>query len=258
MSAPGTDGAPRRGGRPPQRADHNGSVQIPLTVIGGTQLAAAFLWATLVVFGNGYLEPTPAFTYGCGLLLMATVALVGIALSHGRWAWRLTLGVIGMEAIAAVLVEPTAWWWVGLLISAAGLILTLGPWIDPHVRQLPPAAPLPKESMALMLGLLGLPSVLALTNEIDVWAGVLAAVGVITAWAYGRAFVVGLWAARTLLLPLALAVAFTGGWVRARRRRERSLGPDLVLLERRCAQCGDPIRPAAGSDQSGVRGARAT
>ncbi len=191
------------------------AVNIPFTVIGGVQFTAALLWASLVAFGASYFDPTPSLFYASGLLLLAIVALLGLTVSHGRWAWGLTIGVFGLEAVAAVLVEPTAWWWAGLAVSAGAVFITVGPWIDPHVRQLPPPTPLPNQSLGLMIGLLFFPSILALTNEIDVWAAILALGAVVVAWAYGRAFVTGLWASRLLLLPLAVVVAVTGSWIRA-------------------------------------------
>lgn len=190
-------------------------MRVPFPLIGGIQFLAALTWASVLVFTTGLLEPSPALLYACCLLLLATVALAGLAINHGRWALLLSFGVIGMEALAALLVAATPPWWIAISATALALVATAGPWMDPYVRQLSPPTPLPPESMALMLGLLAYPAILALTNTVDVWSWILAIASVVIAWAYGRALLAGLWSARLALIPLAVPVMLAGGWLRA-------------------------------------------
>ncbi len=123
-------------------------------------LAAALTLITSLTWAGALtVSPKPwtaltAAVIAAGLLVTAAVAVTMVVVQSSPVGYRLSWGLVAMEALIAGLQPITALWWAGvILISAAGAVLTdstLGGWI----RQQPPPTPVPASSLALCLLLL--------------------------------------------------------------------------------------------------------
>jgi hypothetical protein len=167
---------------------------------------SALMWAMRLVLPGGSLSPQSAALLGLDILLLATVALTGLLVTHGRWAHRLGWAVVALEGVAAALTDPNVLWWSALAVSALSVVAWTGPWLQGWVRLLPAAAGPPSRAVLLALGLLLLPAVVALTNPGGPgWEGWLLAGGsLLLALLYTKAVTVALWVLRFGLVVLAL------------------------------------------------------
>ena len=178
-------------------------------LLAASAQAAALVWVVALIVENTPFQTAPAFLIGLGLLVMSTVATVGMIVVGGRWAHRLGLAAIAMTAIVAVVRPIDAIWMVGVLVSALALGALVSPPLLASIRRLPSASGPPPRAVLPALLLLAAPCLLGLAgNEAAVWA--LLTVGVsapIVAFVYSRVLPGGLLAIR-LLWPL-LAIALT-------------------------------------------------
>ncbi|MDP8959234.1 MAG: hypothetical protein M3N51_08560 [Actinomycetota bacterium] len=178
-------------------------------------LVASVLWAIKLSFSQGTVAPDAAALLGADLVVLTVVAATGLLLVHGRWAKRLAQLLLAAQALLAVFVSLDPWWWAALAATAGGMVAIGGPWLDGWVRRLPGAAGPPPLAVALALGLLALPALVALSSPggLGVVHWLLATAAVLVAWAYGRAMRPGIWTARFLpliALPAALASPLPG------------------------------------------------
>ncbi len=186
-------------------------------VVGAIFGLSALMWALRLALPGSSLSSQSAALLGLDVLLVATVALTGLLVAHGRWARRLGWAVFVLQGAAAALTEPDAVWWSALAISAVGVVAWTGPWLQGWVRQLPAAAGPPARAVLLALGLLLLPAVVALTNPVGPgWEGWLLAVASIAlAYLYAKAVTAALWVLRiglvVLAMPAVLAAPPWGG-----------------------------------------------
>ena len=196
-------------------------------------LVSALLWAgALLAVPGPWSDPQVAMLAG-GLLVLATVALVGVVVKGSRWGRRLAgalaIGQLGLAVMASV----SAWWWMAVAASGATLALVGGPWLSTAERRRAPQLGPPSRAVLLLCVLACLPVLLAAV-AVDglggAWA--LAALSAATAVAYAKALPGSLFSARFIVPSVAVAAAFTtplaglaGGGAGWRRRHMGRLVP---------------------------------
>lgn len=217
----------------------------PPVAIASLQLVAALTWSTALVMWNG---GAPGTVLALDLLLLAIVAVVGLVLTHGRWARNLAGSLIGYEALLAVTgtIEPI--WWIGVVASAGAAIGLGGPWLQSWLRRFPRADGPPVPAVLAPLAMLAMPTAVAVSHPIGVVGWLLIGVSLLGAWSYARAHLVTLWGLRVAYLPLAvwaawdrwpngflivgLAAAIAGLlWTRAAFQATRDLEPRRVHVK---------------------------
>jgi hypothetical protein len=146
-----------------------------------------------------------------GLLAMATVGMVGLTVTGGRWAHRTSLcGVTAMLVLAAL--RPIdALWVIALVATLLAGIALLSPPLTSEVRRLPAATGPPIRAVLVPLILIGLPYVLGVAAWSDPSSGTLV-VGLgapLAALWFARVFPGGLYVVRLIWPALAIGLAST-------------------------------------------------
>jgi len=117
-------------------------------------LITSLTWAGALTTSPKPWTASSAGVIAAGLLVTAAVAVTLVVVQSSPVGYRLSWGLLVVEAVIAGLQPITAFWSAGvLLIAATGALLTdstLGGWI----RQQPPPTPVPASSLALCLLLL--------------------------------------------------------------------------------------------------------
>ena len=175
-------------------------------VVAGSLGVSTLLWALRLALPGNLISPQSAVLFALDLLVVATVAITGLLVAHGRWAKRLGWVTLAMHGVAAAISDPDTLWWFALIASAVTAAAWAGPWLRGWVRLLPAAAGPPSRAVLLVLGLVLVPAVVALTNPSGPgWQGWLLAIGALgLAFFYARAVVPALWLLRVGLIPLSL------------------------------------------------------
>lgn len=169
-----------------------------LAIFLGTSLAAAGL-------AVGELDLPSNSMVVVGLLLLTTVACIGLTVNHGRWASRTLVCTTLVSTLLAMLSIPSPLWYAAVGGVGVSVVLLVSGALEPLVRQLPPPAPLPRPTLLLLLGLIGTPLLVGLVGGGSPAHVTFAVVAVLLAWRLGQGGPVSLWLNR-LLLPL------TGIW----------------------------------------------
>jgi len=186
-------------------------------IASASVLVAGFVWGMRLINAPAPFDDGSAALLGISLVVGAAVATLGLVLARGRWARRLALGLLAVQVGLAAVMELSGWGIVALVATAVSIVLVAGPWLDGFLRRLPPAEPIPPAAMALGLGLVVVPGILAATSpggvEVVHWAAAFTALA--TAWAFARALRIGLWSARVvvpvLLVAAGVASTLVGG-----------------------------------------------
>ncbi len=146
-----------------------------------------------------------------GLLIFSVIAAVGLLVPRGRWARNLSRGLLAFEAALAVTTPLQGWAVAALAATGVGIVGIQGKWFDGWLRRLPAADGPGLKTMGLILGCIALVPVIGISSPsgVVVRQGLLGAAGIVIAWGYGKANMWGLWAARLLLLPLAVVAALS-------------------------------------------------
>lgn len=178
-------------------------------------LLVGLVWIVALVVESDPFEAAPTVLIGVGLVVMATVATVGLIVVGGRWAHRLGLATMLFTVVLAVIRDIDFMWWMGTVTTALGLIALLSPTVTSSIRKLPAASGPPPRAIAPALILLGVPAVLGLVgNAAEPWA--LLVVGLIApnaAFLYSRVVPGGLLAIRLIWPLMTLALTPWLGWV---------------------------------------------
>jgi len=169
----------------------------------------------LIVNDSDPLAPASGTVVALVLIVGGLTAAVGILLARSRWARSLLLS-LGLAHIGLIWWsgEPSLWRAVavaGFIVEAAGA----GPGARGWLRRRAGADGPPPIAVALLIGLLAFPAVVALSNpaRLPGLAIVGIAAAVVAAIVYSRSGVVALWALRTLVpLGALLATAATPRW----------------------------------------------
>ena len=183
-------------------------------VIAATIMLASVAWALALMFGSGPLADSAAALLAADQLVVGTVIGVGVVLSRGRWTRRAAYALLGGQAMLGVFLEADGWWIAAVLLTAGGIAAVSGPWLRGWLRKLPRADGPPPKAVAMNLGLLSLPALVAVTGfqGVPVTGWLLSGFAVIAGWAYSQAWLSGLWAVRLGLPVLGLAAALSLPW----------------------------------------------
>jgi len=231
-------------------------------------VAAGLLWAGALVT---WLEGSRAAVAALDLLLVTTVGVVGLALTHGRWARHLLGLVVAYEVLLAAFRPIDLWWWVASAGSAAAAIALLGPSLDTWVRRAPRADAPPNPAVLAPLIMLATPTVVALSGRVGLAGWLLVGTSIIGAWSYARAHTVTLWALRFGYVPVGLWAAAQAGlagliivvpvgtvgallWSSGARTAVEALEPRRVSVRPVFPEMAPPeVLDAAGYDERGRR-----
>jgi hypothetical protein len=178
-------------------------------ILISTPLVAAIAWIVALIVDPGDFVPASVLLIGLGLLSMATVAVVGIALSGGQWARRLALAVVVANSLVALNRPIDAIWFVAMALTAVSLLAMYLPTVTARIRKLPAASGPPPRSVLTPILLLTVPFSVGLTAvEGESWA--MMSVGVtalLAAFLYARVISGGLLAVRIVWPAIALGTA---------------------------------------------------
>lgn len=175
---------------------------------------ASLTWALALLVDASPLEAAPALLVGLGILVMSTVAMIGMIAVGGRWAHRLGLVDIGFMVVLAVIRPIDVVWAVAVGVTAISLLALLSPIVTRSIRKLPSASGPPPRAITPPLLLLATPAVLGfLGNSAEPWALLMVGIGAPNvAWLYSRVIPGGLLAVRLIWPALAVVLAPWLGW----------------------------------------------
>ncbi len=178
-------------------------------IAASSVLLAGSLWGLRLIAASEPFADGSGALLAVSMVITSAVASLGLVLARGRWARRLALAILATQVGLAMVMDLDAWGAITLAVTALSIGLVAGPWLDDFLRRLPPAEPLPAGAMALALGLVVGPGLLALSSpggvEVMHWAAGLASL--VTAWAFTRALRLGLWSARVAVPVLLVGAA---------------------------------------------------
>jgi hypothetical protein len=177
-------------------------------VVSASVMLAGALWGLRLINAPAPFADSSGALLAVGLILVSAVSSLGMVLARGAWARRLSGALLAGQVALALVMDLDGWGFVALAGTVLAIGLVAGPWLDGFLRRLPPSEPIPPAAMALGLGLVAVPGVVAVSSPggIEVAHWVAAVVSLATAWGFARAFRVGLWSAR-LMVPAALVGA---------------------------------------------------
>lgn len=176
-----------------------------------TPLVAALLWAVALAVDTGPLAPGSVLLIVTGLLAPATVGMVGVTVTGGRWAHRTLLLVVAAMLLLAVVRPIDALWVIALAVTVLSGIALFSPALTAGLRKLPAAVGLPARAVVLPLILIGLPFPLGVAAWSEVSPGTLV-VGLsapLAALWFARVFPGGLYVVRVIWPIMAIGLAFT-------------------------------------------------
>ena len=174
-----------------------------------TPLLAALSWIVALIVDPAGFGPASVLLIGLGLLSMATVAVVGMVLSGGRWARRLAFVVIVACVLVALSRPIDAAWIVAITLTAVALGAMLLPSVSDRLRKLPSASGPPPRSVLTPIVLLTVPFAIGLTAvDGTPWAMIVVGISaLVSAFLYTRVIPGGLLAVRILWPALAIGLA---------------------------------------------------
>jgi hypothetical protein len=177
-------------------------------------IAAAVVAAALARAAGLLLDPDP-FSAGSAAVIAAWFAVFGLItvtgflVARARWARVAGLVLVAASLALGLVVPLGPLGWIALVAAGIALAGLAGPWPTRRwLRLLPSAQGPPPSAVALVLGLLGLPAIVALARPDGLGAAdwIVVAAAPLLSWAVSRALAAGLWLVR-LALPAAAAVA---------------------------------------------------
>ena len=182
-----------------------------VALLASTPLLAALIWAVALAVDPGPLAPGSVLLMMVGLLSLATVGMVGLTVTGGRWAQRTSLAALAAMAAVAVVRPIDGWWALGLAATVVAAVTYLVPPLTAALRRLPPAAGPPLRAVLVPLLLIGFPFPLGLAAW-DAPGPGLMAVGLtapLAAFWFARVLPGGLFGVRIVWPALAVGLAFT-------------------------------------------------
>ena len=185
-----------------------------MPLFSAVPLLAAILWAGALAAAPGHLAPVSIVLVAVGSMATATVGMVGITVTGGRWAHRTALGSLVATLVLAVVRPVDGWWVAALLCSLLGGVVLLSPTMTRGIRRLPAASGLPLRAVLIPLFLIGFPFVLGLGawDRPSAGTAVIGSAAPLAALWYARVLPGGLLAVRVGWPALAVGLAFTQ-WV---------------------------------------------
>ncbi|HEY7468029.1 MAG TPA: hypothetical protein VIC07_00680 [Acidimicrobiia bacterium] len=129
-------------------------------------LLAALLWVASIVVSPGRLTPGSVLLVGLGLIGTATVAVIGMVLTGGRWARWASGAMLATCLVTAALTPIDGLWIVALVATASALVIVLAGGSTRARRQQQAVGP-PAAAVALPVLLLLFPAWLGLAAAED-------------------------------------------------------------------------------------------
>ncbi len=184
-----------------------------VSLASATPLLAALLWVTALVVDPDPLAPGSVLLIGVGLLGLASVAVVGMIVTGGRWARRTGLVVTALTAVIAVVRPIDPIWVVALAATAVSGFAMFSGSVTGSIRKLPAATGPPRRAVLVPIILIGFPFCLGLAawNEPTTGAMTVGLSAPIAALWYARVLPGGLLAVRVLWPALAIGLSITLG-----------------------------------------------
>lgn len=184
-------------------------MKVPL--LSAVPLLAAILWAGALAADPGPLAPASIFLVALGAMATATVGMVGITVTGGRWAHRTSIATLGAMLMLALVRPIDAWWVAALLCTLLGGVALFSPALTKEIRRLPAASGPPLRAVLIPLLLIGFPFLLGLAawSRPSPGTAVIGATAPLAALWYARVLPGGLVAIRVVWPVLAAGLAFT-------------------------------------------------
>jgi hypothetical protein len=134
-------------------------------------LVAAIAWTAALIASGEPLGPEGSLLSGLGLLSLATVSVVGMTITGGRWAHRLGMLSVAAGLVIAAIRPVDVFWFLGLTASSVAGASLFMPQVTGRIRQLPAATGPPQTAVLVTLVLLTVPFVLGvLAGTSEPWA----------------------------------------------------------------------------------------
>lgn len=186
---------------------------MPSLVAALTAIAGAAAAAHLAVHPEPFSGPSAA-VIAVGIVIYTVISVTGIALVRGRWARRLAIIVVVADLVVVAIGELDVLAWITLAAGLASLGGLVSRWLDGWFRLRPSATGPDPIAVVLLLGLGALAPAVGFASPAGLAAahGVLGAAGFLLAWAYAKAQLWSLWAARLVLPIIALAAMVASPW----------------------------------------------
>lgn len=211
-------------------------------------MIASSAWSLLVVFSPGRFSAAAATLLAADALILALIAVTGLLVATGPWAWWLAAMSVAAQAALLPALGRAGWRIAAavLLTAAAAGLVALAPR---RLRQRASTDAPPARAAVLLLGLAALPAISALASPGEIgWAQWSAAIaGVVVAWGLSQASVAALWAARTAMPLLTLVAAFTSPLAGALALAVVALALAALAWDRNLALAVTPIAPIPGA-----------
>lgn len=175
--------------------------------IGAAAFASVAFGSAAFALQSGPFSETSVAMIVFGLIAIALVGLAGLILVRAPWS-RWILGGAVTTATLLASIGGGARLWILLLVSSVAIIGIAGPWLTLWVRQEPAAESLGPVPVILMASGAAAPILVGLASHGGVgllhWLFVI--ILAVSAWAYGRGIVLGVWGLR-LAVPASGVVA---------------------------------------------------
>jgi hypothetical protein len=184
-------------------------VTVPL--LATAPLVAALAWAAALAVDPGPFAPESVLLMMVGVLALATVGMVGLTVTGGRWAHRTSLGALAALFAIAVARPIDVLWVFSLVATVVGAVALFLPPLTSALRRLPPAAGPPVRAVLVPLVLIGFPFPLGLAawdrpSATTLVTGLTAPLAAL--W-FARVFPGGLIGVRIAWPAVAIALAFS-------------------------------------------------
>lgn len=158
-------------------------------------LVAALAWGLALTVDSAPYDSSSTLLLVSGLLVSATVSVIGLVVVGGRWAYRLAWVVLGLSAVVATIRPLDGFWWLALGVSIAAAI-GLFP-VSKTIRKLPSATGPGERAVLVPLGLLQVPTLVGLLGVgPSFYALAIGLSALVAAFLYSRVIFTGLVAVR--------------------------------------------------------------
>ncbi|NNC93584.1 MAG: hypothetical protein HKN80_13960, partial [Acidimicrobiia bacterium] len=133
-------------------------------IASASVMLAGVMWGLRLINAPGPFAESSGALLAVGLVLISAVSSLGMALARGVWARRVGAAVLAAQVALALVMDLDGWGMTTLAATLLAIGLIAGPWLDGFLRRLPPSEPIPSAAMALGLGLVAVPGVLAASS----------------------------------------------------------------------------------------------
>ena len=182
-------------------------------------LTASLIAGILSILGLVHLavDPEPfdqdrALLIGGGMALLTLVVIAGLLLARGRWGRWSAAGLGAGWALITARADLDSLAWSIVVLGAALLGVTVGPWLSRWLRRRPTPDGPPPAAVGVLLSLLALPVVIGLSvSSIEGVEWIVASWAIALAFGISRASAPSLWAGRLFHPGFMVAAAWSAG-----------------------------------------------